>query len=390
MKKSLMLFAMAVSGTALWAAPYFVSHQGGLWSAPSTWEKAALPKPPVELRMSHTSGNLEVDAKVDVANISVWGKPQNIHILEGSQLTLSLGGFNMQKVNTCVSGAGFFKCQSNTLVGYGGDGGTLFFVSNAQFDKILFNNDRKLIKNLTVSMNQPIDRVFKTTEGKDGKYNPLSIVGVRGVKTRVCLCGNTTVGDINLSNNANLLIDTSRLFMRGTYRKIEVASSTLELVRNGEPYNISSKVRLNGSATLKLSGDRPYVRPVNILFLSGQSNTIEINGRSELMGLTIYDNGKKTGRNVNIVLPKKSSGVVLELNSLVVCPAAKLCLADNSLSQTGAGAKVDDVTVTFVNYRNGAVKLRSGLKNPADYAKIKAAGYKNFRLEKGFLVADKQ
>ena len=140
MKKSLMLFTMAVSGTALWAAPYFVSHQGGLWSAPSTWEKAALPKPPVELRMSHTSGNLEVDAKVDVANISVWGKHQNIHILEGSQLTLSLGGFNMQNVNTCVSGAGFFKCQSNTLVGYGGDGGTLFFVSNAQFDKILFNN----------------------------------------------------------------------------------------------------------------------------------------------------------------------------------------------------------------------------------------------------------
>ena len=173
-----MLFAMAVSGTALWAAPYFVSHQGGLWSAPSTWEKAALPKPPIDLRMSHTSGNLEVDAKVDVANISVWGKPQNIHILEGSQLTLSLGGFNMQKVNTCVSGAGLFKCQSNTLVGYGGDGGTLFFVSNAQFDKILFNNNRKLIKNLTVSMNQPIDRVFKTTEGKDGKYNSLSIVGV--------------------------------------------------------------------------------------------------------------------------------------------------------------------------------------------------------------------
>lgn len=390
MKKHILTFAFLSTSAVLFAAPYFVSHQGGLWSASTTWNGNAIPQPPIDLRMDAASGNLEIDKLASPANMSVWGKPQNIHILDGAIFELAHGGFNMQDVSMCISGSGFFKCKGNTLLGYGGNGGKLSFVSNVELSKITFDNHRKLIKDLTVSMNQPIDRIFKTPLKKDGKtYSNLSVSGVSGAKTRVDICGNTTVGDIDVLNSAHLVIDTPRLFLSGEFRKIEVTNATLELRRNGPQYLVYSKVRLNGNATLKLVGESPLLnRAINVLFLSGNQNTVKLYGHSEISGFTVYDNGKKNARTINIVIPKNSKGTVLSMNSFVVCPAAKVCLADNSLSQTGAGAKVSDVSINIKNFRNNAIKVAKGFKDPADYAKIKADGFKNFRLQNGFLVAD--
>ena len=390
MKKYISALAFLSTSAALFAAPYFVSHQGGLWSANTTWKGKVLPQPPIDLRMDATSGNLEIDKFAAPANMSVWGKPQNIHILDGAIFELDRGGFNMQDVSLCVSGSGFFKCKGNALLGYGGKGGKLNFVSNVELNQIVFDNGRKLIKDLAVSMNQPIDRVFKTPLKKDGKtYSNLSVGGVAGAKTRVNICGNTTVGDIDVLNSAYLVIDTPRLFLSGEFRKIEVSNATLELRRNGPQYLVYSKVRLNGNATLKLVGESPLLkRSINVLFLSGNQNTIELYGHSEISGLTVYDNGKKNARTINIVIPKNSKGTVLSMDSFIVCPASKICLADNSLSQTGAGAKISDVSINIKNFRNNAIKVAKGFKDPADYAKIKADGFKNFRLQNGFLLAD--
>ena len=144
MNKKILLSILSVASLSTFGADYFISTQGGVWSNPATWEKNALPKAPIALRMSELSGNLEVDGDRTVANWSVWGKHQNIHILDGASLTLGSYGFNQQKVSMCVSGEGFLKFQNNTMVAYGGDGGSLNLVGNTICNKITFDNNRKL------------------------------------------------------------------------------------------------------------------------------------------------------------------------------------------------------------------------------------------------------
>ncbi len=376
--------------SAIFAADYFVSSQGGLWSEKTTWKNGELPKAKVALRMDEKSGNLEIDGERKLENWSVWDKHHNIHILDGASLTMGSTGFNQQNVTTCVSGSGFFKSVANTLIAYGGDKGVVYFVSNVELNKIAFDNNRKLLKDLTISMRQPIDRVFKTTLIKDYLYSDLSISGLPNAKTTVELMGNSTVGDINLSNNANVVINTARLFMSGKFKKIEVANSRLELVANGVPYNIGAKVRLNGGSTLVLTGDNPYDNFVNILFNSGKSNSVVINGKSHFKGFCIYNSGKSAERVLKIVLPKKSSGTVLTLDNIVWNPNSKACLASSSLSKDGAGNSVLGLFIEIENFRNGAIAVGKGFVDASDYAKIRANGWKNFRVEKGFLVANKK
>ncbi len=388
-RKILLTSSVLLACSTLFAADYFVSKQGGLWSAKTTWQKGEVPTQKVALRMSEYSGNLEIDGSREIENWSVWGKHHNIHILDGASLKMGWSGFNQQNVTTCVSGSGFFKCTGDTLLAYGGDKGIVYFVSNVEFNKIAFNNSRKLLKDLTISMRQPIDRIFKTTLVKDNLYSDLSIAGLPNVKTKVELFGNTTIGDVNLSNNANLVINTARLFMSGKYKKVEVNNSRLELIANGVAYNIPAKVRLNGGATFVLSGNNPYVNYTNVLFNAGKTNTIVVNGKSDLRGFCIYNSGKGE-RVLKIVLPKKVSGAVLTLENITWNPNSKAILASNSLSKDGAGNAIADIFIDIENFQNGAIAVKKGFDSPADYAKIRANGWKNFRIEKGKLVATKK
>ena len=84
MNKKILLSILSLASLSTFGADYFISTQGGVWSNPARWEKNALPKAPIALRMSELSGNLEVDGDRTVANWSVWGKHQNIHILDGA------------------------------------------------------------------------------------------------------------------------------------------------------------------------------------------------------------------------------------------------------------------------------------------------------------------
>ena len=389
MKKNIILSVLMATCSALSAADYFVSAQGGLWSATTTWKGGKIPVAPIALRMGEYSGNLEVDGNRKIQNWSVWAKAHNIHLLKDSTLTLGKTGFNQQQVSTCVSGEGFFKCQSDTLIGYGGNKGIVYFVSNVELNKIAFDNSRKLLKDLTISMRQPIDRIFKTTLIRDGLYSDLSITGLPKVKTKVELKGNTTIGDIDISNNANVVIDTARLFLSGRYRKIEVNNSRLELVGKGLAYSISSKVRLNGNATLVLTGNNPYENFVNIIFNAGKTNTLVVNGKASLKGFCVYNAGTPTGRTIKIVLPKKSSGIVLALENIIFQPNTPLCLKTGSLSKVGNGNSVSDISIEIENFRNGAISVGNGFTDSADYAKIKAKGWKDFRLQNGVLTATK-
>ena len=389
MNKKILLSILSLASLSTFGADYFISTQGGVWSNPATWEKNALPKAPIALRMSELSGNLEVDGDRTVANWSVWGKHQNIHILDGASLTLGSYGFNQQKVSMCVSGEGFLKFQNNTMVAYGGDGGSLNLVGNTICNKITFDNSRKLLKDITISTRQPIDRIFKTTLNENGRYHDFSLYGLKGIKTKVRLMGNTTVGDIDINNNAHLVINTARLFMSGKYGKVEVANSTLELIRKGPKYNIGAKVRLNGNAKLILSRN-PYANFVNVLFNSGDTNTVEITDVAEFSGFCLYAPKTKTAKTLKIVLPKNAPANVLKLNTVVSNPGSKMCMSNGSLTKDENGKSVDNIYIEFVNFKNGVVKIENGLATPADYAKIKAKGWKNFRVEKGYLTATKQ
>ena len=388
MKKS--IFALFLSAAAMaCAGDFFVSKDGDVWGEAFAWEKNAVPSAPVNLRMSQNSGNLQVDGDRTVQTISVWGKAQNIHLLENSVFMLGSGGFNPQNSSVCVSGSGFFRCAGDNLKVYGGDGGVVNFVSNVELDSIVFDNSRKILKSAKIAMRQPIDRIFKTRIGKDGVYAPLKIAGAKGADCSVSLEGNTTVGDIEVRSNARLTVATDRLFLSGKYKKAEVFDATLELVRKAAPYRFGAKVRLNGGSTLVLRGENPLAGMVNVLFLSGTTNSVVVDGVSRLDGFCIAAGGVAGAKDLRIVLPKKSKGVVLTLGRIVSNPSSKAYLAADTLSATPDGKSVGDVSIAIENFANGAVKVAKGFNNPADYAKIKASGWTNFRVQNGVLVADK-
>ena len=45
----------------------------------------------------------------------------------------------------------------------------------------------KLLKNITISTRQPIDRIFKTTLKDNGRYHDFSLYGLKGVNTKEIL-----------------------------------------------------------------------------------------------------------------------------------------------------------------------------------------------------------
>ena len=387
--KTLFMAAAFFAASTVFGADAFVSQKGGLWSDPSAWRDKALPLAPVNLRMDAFSGNFEIDGQRAIANLCVWGKPQNIHIYDGATLTIGSLGINVQNVPTCVSGSGFLRFQSDALVCYGGSGGRLNIVGNAIANKIVFDGSRKLLKSAAIRMAQPMDRIFKTTLNDKGGYSDLSIIGAPNANSRVEFLGNTTVGDIDIVNNAYVLFNTPRLFMFGQYKKIEVSNSTIELARAQSQYSIYGKVRLNGGATLVLRGD-PYDNFVNMLFIAGKTNTVVVADSASLGGFCVYNNGKADGRTVKIVLPKKAGSGVLRLKSIIHNPGSNMCLKSNSLSLDGKGNAVGDISIEIENFANGAITVENGFDNPDDYAKIRAKGWGDFRLANGVLIATKK
>ncbi len=415
---AILLATVSVASLSMAQRTLFISPTGGNWSADATWKTGnssgtdttapTADETPINLRADGGSKNLTIDVDVTTNSVSAWGKNQNYVINEGKTWTVkgaSSGnvGFNVASIATNVSGLGTLKgwdinsTNVNTLMIYGGSNGTLNVSSKASLDGVYFQNNTNLTGKTVVSFTGNLSGTkasgYSGGNAADCLYH-FRISGKTGVETVVEMKGTTVVGDIHLTNNAKLIIDTNSFTSKGQYKVIEVTKSEVELVGGkGSPYAISSKIRLNGNATLTLTGADAYRNFTNVLFDNGFTNTINVNGRTDLSGFCLYEKstyaeGDKTLR---IVLGDVAEGdnYVLKLNRLVDEPGSDLCLKDNSLTETKGGVAVDDLWIEFVNFDNGKVKLTENLATDADWKQIKADGWENFRLENGYIVADR-
>ncbi len=418
---AILLATVSVASLSMAQRTLFISSTGGNWSEDTTWKTGSssgtdttaptADETPIGLRADGGSGNLIFDVDAITSSVSGWGKTQNYIINEGKTWTIKgttsssqNSGYNIASVTTNISGSGTLQGYNlgsgyvNSIAVYGGNGGTLNISSKASVDGVYFSDNTALTGKTVVSFTGSLNGTQSNYTDKDGtaidclyKFN---IRGKVGVETVVEMKGTTVVGDIYLTNNAKLIIDTNSFTSKGQYKLIEVTKSEVELVGGkGSPYVIGSKIRLNGNATLTLTGADAYRNLTNVLFDHGLTNTINVNGKTDLSGFCLYEKttyaeGDKTLR---IVLGDVAEGddYVLKLNRLVDEPGNTLCLKDNSLTETIGGVAVDDIWIEFVNFDNGKVKLSEDLVSDADWAQIKADGWENFRLENGYIVADR-
>ncbi len=423
---AILITTISVASLSMAQRTLFVSSTGGNWSDDTTWKTGkstgddttapTADETPIGLRADERSGNLIFDVDATTSSVSGWGKNQNYFINEGKTWTIKgttsssqNSGYNIASVTTNISGSGTlqgFNLGSgfvNSIAVYGGNGGKLNISSKASVDGVYFSDNSVLAGKTVVSFTGNLNGTQSNYTNKDGtaidclyKFN---IRGKVGVETVVEMKGTTIVGDIHLTNNAKLIIDTDSFTSKGQWKVIEVTKSEVELVGgkivNGEtvPYVFGSKIRLNGNATLTLTGADAYRNFTNVLFDYGLTNTINVNGKTDLNGFCLYEKstyaeGDKTLR---IVLGDVAEGdnYVLKLNRLVDEPGNNSCLKDDSLTETIGGVAVDDLWVEFVNFDNGKVKLTKNLATDADWKQIKADGWENFRLENGYIVADR-
>ena len=406
------LCAAALATSAFAERTLFISETGGNWSDASAWtENGAATTAPSDsesilLRANGSSGILTIDTDATVSNISMWGKSQTISINEDKTFTVKSGdgaGVNLQTIKTVISGAGTFRGYNDTLTIYGGKAGaSLEITSNALFKTISFNPSTVYYDNTpaTVIFNASGSNSF-TTGLVSGQtyYDKLTINGHSQYSNlAVKITGNATVGDIRLENNSKLIIDSSNFTMKGQWNAAEVNKSTLELVGGkGKAYNISAKVRLNGGSTLVLTGDNAYTNLVNGLFNYGDTNTLVVNGKTTMAGLCIYDKADLSEKVFKIELGEMAEGddYLLQLTNLTKEAGNKDILATDSLTKTTSsvsGSESRDVLgfyIEFVNFDNGKVKLLNDLLTAEDWEHVRAAGWENFRLENGYITADK-
>ena len=259
---SFTLAALALTGNA--ARTLTVAPQGGDWSSDSTWLQggspttAPAPGEYIELRAEGSSAPLIVNTDAYANSISMWGSDKNIEINSGASLTVGSTGMNLQNITTSISGAGTLTTSSGELIVYGGNSNASAQISsNAIISMVKFSGGYFTDNTVSsVVFNASGSNTLTTNLQTSGKNDGFTVYGGKSINSVVKITGNAKLGDIAISNNGRLVIDSDNFVMNGTYNKVEVNASVIELVGGkSSPYSISSKIRLNGASTLILTGD---------------------------------------------------------------------------------------------------------------------------------------
>lgn len=409
MKKTLCIsFALAALAlTANADRTLMVAPQGGDWSSNSTWLQgdspttAPTPGEYIELRAQGSSAPLIVDTDAYATSVSMWGADKSIEINSGVSLTVGNKGINLQNITTSISGAGTLTTSSGELIVYGGNSNASAQISsNAIIGKVTFSGSYFTDDTVSsVVFNASGSNTLTTKLQTSGSKNDgFTVSGGKSINSVVKITGNAKLGDITISNNGRLVIDSDNFVMNGTFNKMEVNASVIELVGGkSSPYSISSKIRLNGASTLILTGDNAYTNLTNILFNSGNAwNKIVVNGTTNMAGLCVYDKTSLAQKTIIIELGEVAEGqdYVLHLEHLTTEAKNASILATDSLTKTTTSAGtasqvVEGMFVEFINFDNGKVKLDNDLLTAEDWDHVKSDGWENFRLENGYITADR-
>ena len=402
---SFALAALALTTNA--ARTLTVAPQGGDWSSDSTWlesgESTTAPTSGeyIELRAEGSSAPLIVNTDAYANSISMWGSDKSIEINSGASLTVGSTGMNLQNITTSISGAGTLTTSSGELIIYGGKSNASAQISsNAIISRVAFRGGTYFDDTVsTVVFNASGGNTLTTNLQTSGKNDGFTVYGGgASIKSEVKITGNAKLGDIAISNNGRLVIDSDNFVMNGTYNKMEVNASVIELVGGkSSPYSISSKIRLNGASTLILTGDNAYTNLTNILFNYGNTwNKIVVNGTTNMSGLCVYDNPSLAQKTIIIELGEVAGGqdYVLHLEHLTQEAGNASILATDSLTKTTTSAGtpsqvVEGMYVEFINFDNGKVRLDNDLLTAEDWDHVKSDGWENFRLENGYITADR-
>lgn len=383
-----------------------VAPQGGNWSSDSTWLQGGSPTTApasgeyIELRAQGSSAPLIVDTDAYATSVSMWGADKSIEINSGVSLTVGDKGINLQNITTSISGAGTLTTSSGNLIIYGGySNASAQISSNAVIGKVTFSGSYFTDDTVSsVVFNASGSNTLTTNLQTSGKNDGFTVSGGKSINSVVKITGNAKLGDITISNNGRLVIDSDNFVMNGTYNKMEVNASVIELVGGkSSPYSISSKIRLNGASTLILTGDNAYTNAANVLFNYGNAwNKIVVNGTTDMAGLCVYDKTSLAQKTIIIELGEVADGqdYVLHLEHLTQEALNASILATDSLTKTttstGAASQVvEGMFVEFINFDNGKVKLDNDLLTAEDWDHVKSDGWENFRLENGYITADR-
>lgn len=297
-------------------------------------------------------------------------------------------------------GAGTLTTSSGNLIIYGGKSNASAQISsNAIISRVTFSGNYFTDDTVSsVVFNASGSNTLTTNLQTSGKNDEFTVYGGKSINSVVKITGNAKLGDIAISNNGRLVIDSDNFVMNGTYNKVEVNASVIELVGGkSSPYSISSKIRLNGASTLILTGDNAYTNLANVLFNYGNTwNKIVVNGTTNMTGLCVYDNPSLAQKTIIIELGEVAEGqdYVLHLEHLTQEAKNASILATDSLTKTttSAGTEsqvVEGMYVEFINFDNGKVRLDNDLLTAEDWDHVKSDGWENFRLENGYITADR-
>lgn len=308
---------------------------------------------------------------------------------------------NLQNITTSISGAGTLTTSSGNLIIYGGNSNASAQISsNAIISGVTFKGNYFTDDTVSsVVFNASGSNTLTTNLQTSGRNDDFTVYGGgASIKSEVKITGNAKLGDITISNNGRLVIDSDNFVMNGTYKKVEVHASVIELVGGkSSPYSISSKIRLNGASTLILTGDNAYTNLTNILFSSANTwNKIVVNGTTNMSGLCVYDNPSLAQKTIIIELGEVAGGqdYVLHLEHLTQEAKNASILATDSLTKTTTSTGtpsqvVEGMYVEFINFDNGKVRLDNDLLTAEDWDHVKSDGWENFRLENGYITADR-
>ena len=424
MKK--ILLPLIAGSLALTASATDFFSVGGNWSDPTAWRDGKVPSGTgINIRGSSVDLKsaivVDVDASID-GSISQWGGGKiTWDISSGKTLTLAgsstEAGWNVDNTTTTVQGSGTFKSSASDgrLYIYGGKtGSSLTFTSNVDLQGVNFTDRAGVLADSTVIFNATGSNSLTTSavnSGNTSKMADFYVVGVKGKKNTVKLMGNVDLGDIRISKYVNVIIDSSNFSIaKSRYGLIDVRDSTLEFVGNkGKGYSVSGKVRLNGNATMIWTGVNSYTGLTNVDFnvrsldysaeKSYAENTVIVNGKTDSAGFCLVDcwDAKldyTKEKVLKIQLGEVADGddYILKLAHLsVVAGKDNTYAITDSLTlnnQTQQG-RIEGLFVEFINFDNNKVKLSNDLLTAEDWTHVRADGWENFRLENGYITADR-
>ena len=334
---------------------------------------------------------LTVDESVSVSKASVWGSCSiNISIDSGNTFaaTSTAGtGFNTGNASsyTYINGSGTLD---GSVRAYGGTG-TLNISSNMNASYIYQDTASKIIYSDTGGNSW--NNGLITSSSYNNKF--YLVGGGSSVSSSTEITGSATLGDIYLSNNAHLILNSASFTANGTLKLVEVTQSTIELTRGSRtsPYTFGSKIRLNGGSTMILNGENAYTGLTNTVFSAGTVNTVYINDQTDLAGFVIYNLGNLTlTRTLNVVLAAKDADdpYILKLAHFTSVAANSAILNTDSLTTTYGGGTVDNIYINFVNFELKTVMVTNDLLTSADWSHITADGWENFYIDDdGYLAA---